>query len=359
MSGQDTSEEKSLPASEKKLQDARKKAQIATSRDMISAALFVILLLYVLLAWPYILSRFSAMFGAAAKAAIAGGRGAWIGATRETWSAMSDIVTPLMVLSILAIVLGALISNRGVVISFHPIKPDLSRIHPVQGFKKLFSIRNFVEFVKALVKSMLLLTALGLLAYSAMRMVMRLPICGSDCVGPGFRAAVLPMLAAALGLFILAAMIDMLLQRWLFMRDMRMTHTEAKRERKEMFGDPTVRGQRQTLRRELAYGDAPARKSLKSREPTLVICASITQAVGLRYVRGETVAPVVIAKANTAEAVRALIESALGRRAPVVTEPELAATILRGARLDEFAPEAAFRDLARVLNQTGAVNATE
>ncbi len=352
MSGDDSSEEKSLPPSQRKLTEARKKGQIATSSDSVAAASMTFLTLYLILAWPNIEEQFARMFDVAGRAAARTGPSGWEAAIRETADASADIVLPLYFIGFLATVLGAVISNKGVIFSFEPLKFDLNRIHPAKGFKKIFSARNFIEFLKAITKSVLLMGALGISAWYGMGAILRIPYCGSGCAGEALVAVAGPLVVLALLLFLFGALVDVIIQKWLFTRDMRMTHSENKREMKETFGDPHIRSARKDLQQAAAKGDSGnASKSLKSRMPTMVIYSKNDIAIGLRYVPGETAAPVVVAKA-TGQRAFALIQNAIDSRVQVENEPTLAQDLLKRAKMDSFIPESSFRGVAKIMNRT-------
>lgn len=356
MSEQQTSEEKSLPPSDRKLRKARKKGQISKSQDMIAASTMVILTLYLLFAWPSIIEQFARIFDASGKAAATGGSAGWKGAIGETLDAMASIIMPIYFLAFIAIVLGSIISNKGMVFSFHPIKPDIKRIHPVEGFKRIFSVRNFIEFIKAFIKSTFLIAALGFAAWYGLSAVLRIPYCGSSCVGEALTVVVVPLIILALLMFVFAALMDSPIQKWLFNRDMKMTHSEYKREQKEIHGDPLIRSARNRIRRDVVAGTAgPASSMLKSRNPTLVICAGNEIAVALRYVAGETPAPIVVGKGTGARA-KQLIELALNLRVRVENDSVLAQELLSRAKMDGFIPQSFFRSVARLLNQSGGLN---
>lgn len=351
MSGQ-TSEEKTLPASEKKLQDARKKGQIAKSQDVISAVTMVVLTLYLIIAWPQIFDAFGRMFDSAGKAASQLGPNAWVGATRDTWDAMSDILMPLYALAVLAIFIGSLISNKGIVIAMEPITPNFSKINPAEGFKRIFGMRNLIEFIKALVKSFLLLGALALAGWLGLKAMMQAPLCGEDCSAWVLTIVAAPVVFAALTLFVLSGVIDATVQRWLFNREMRMTHSEFKREIKDMLGDPQIRGARKDIQRaeiDGAVGRA-TRYVSKDRTPTLIIASDRSIAIALRYAAGETPAPVIVARSVGPNAA-ILIEEAQTMRLPVVNEPDIAKELLRRGKTDSFIPEAYFKDIARIMSQ--------
>ena len=350
MSGNEGSEEKSLPPTDKKLRQAREKGQLAKSADSVSAASVTILTLYLVMAWPSIQGEFARMFDVAGRAAIRGGPSSWEAAIAETVDASTNIVLPLYFLGFLATVLGAIISNKGVVFAVHPLKPDLKRIHPAEGFKKIFSARNIIEFFKALVKSMLLLGALGASAWFGLSAILRIPYCGASCSGEALVAVAGPLVVIALLLFLFGALIDVNIQKWLFTRDMRMTHSEMKREMKEAYGDPHIRSARKELQRASARGESgKASKSLKSRVPSVLVCSGNEVAIALRYVPGETPAPVVVGK-GTGQRAASMIQNAINSRVYVENDPALAQELLRRAKMDSFIPEGLFRTVARILS---------
>ena len=349
MSGDQGSEEKSLPPSEKKIRKAREKGQIAKSSDSVAAASVTILTIYLVMAWPSIKLEFARMFDVAGSAALRGGPLSWEGAISETIDAAANIIIPLYLLGMAATVIGAVISNKGVVFAAHPLKPDLKRIHPAEGFKKIFSIRNIVEFIKALVKSMLLLGALGVSAWFGLSAILRIPYCGEDCSGDVLVAVAGPLVVIAVLLFLFGALIDVTIQKWLFTRDMRMTNSEFKREMKETFGDPQIRSARKDQQRAAASGETgKASKSLKSRAPTVLVCAGNEVAVAIRYVSGETAAPVVVGK-GTGQRAAGMIKSAIDSRIPVEDDSALAHELLRRAKMESYIPESLFRSVARIL----------
>ncbi len=352
MSG-DTSEEKSLPPSEKKLQEGRKKGQIAKSADMVSAIVMIFLVAYLVLGWSVIETAFARMFDTAGLTAARGGPDSWNIAIRDTWAAMGTIMLPLYGVSFLAIFLGSVISNKGIVVSFDQVKPDLKKIHPVEGFKKIFSIRNFIEFLKALVKSMLILLVLAVIGWWGFRSIMRAPLCRPDCSDDVLMIVVVPLVLAAMALFLISALVDMTLQKWLFTRDMKMTHSEMKREMKEIYGDPMVRRARNEARRGDSGGGGSGKASsfLDSTAPTILVCSGGQIAVGLRYVPGETPAPIVVAKGTGARAA-ALIAEAVGIGAPVTNDPDLALALLQQGRIETFVPESLFKEVARVMRKS-------
>jgi len=179
---------------------------------------------------------------------------------------------------------------------------------------------------------------------------LRIPYCGAGCSGEALVAVAGPLIVLALLLFLFGALVDVNIQKWLFTRDMRMTHSEVKREQKETYGDPHIRGARKEQQRASARGETgKASKSLKSKAPTILVCAGNEVAIGLRYVPGETPAPVVVGK-GTGPRAASMIQNAIDSRVHVENDSALAQELLRRAKMESYIPESLFRSVARILS---------
>jgi type III secretion protein U len=354
MSGQG-SEERPLPASKKKLDDARKKGQVATSRDMVGGAGLAFVLGGVLLGAGGAIGAATSMFDAAGEgvAMLARGEGLAPGMERSR-QAIGDAAfataLPAMGLALTGALLAGLAVLRGVPFSADPVKPRLEKLNPVEGFKRLFSIRALVELVKSLVKAVLLALLLVVLLAGGLGALVAVPACGMPCVQGVVAGLGGPMLAAAALLFLVAGLADVGLQAWLFRRDMRMSVTEQKRERKEMEGDPQLRNARRRLMREAA---ALPRIRLGLDRATLLL-AGEDAAIGLRFVRGETPVPIVVARAEGPRA-SSLRSQAAAAGIRVAEEPELVAGLIRRAPPGSPIPQDSFTAVAGALVRAGAL----
>ncbi|TSD85762.1 EscU/YscU/HrcU family type III secretion system export apparatus switch protein [Mycobacterium sp. KBS0706] len=334
---QQTSEDKSLPASTKKLADARRKGQVAHSRDLVTVVALVAGFLYLGVEGPAIMEAFRAILTEP------------IALTAKPFDQSYTIMPTLLALAarivaplVLVIVVASVLANvgflRGIPFSIDPLVPRGDKINPVAGFQRLFSLRNLLEFIKAVVKACTLIGVIGLLALAALRAVLVTPQCGRDCIGLVLVATLKPVLIGIIAVLLVFALIDMMLQRWLFQRDQRMTRSEMKRERKEQDGDPFIRSTRRQLHRGLARGEG------QSSAPTLFVTDGETT-VGIRFVAGETSVPILVSK------------SFKGGMAsvPMETAPLLARQLQADGKIGEAIPAEHFDALARILLRIGAV----
>ena len=196
---------------------------------------------------------------------------------------------------------------------------------------------------------MLLSAAAIVLVLFGLETLVKGPVCGPECIAFSFGSMVKPLFIAFALIFLLFALFDVGLQRWLFLRDQRMTKTEFKRERKDMEGDPMLRQERMRQRREFADGST---MPIGIKNATVLIADGQSSVVGLRYVKGETPVPALVCKGRNDRAIQ-LVATARQLYLPVVEEPELTKALLKNGNLGEFVDQAYFHQVAAVLIQTG------
>lgn len=347
----DTSEEKSQPASDRKLREGRRKGQTARSQDMVSAVVLLSASLALLVLVPRFVGRLRAFFEQVADLYVQPFAEVAPRLMGDAQSLILQGCLPLFALVVVTVILTNWLITRGPVFSLEPLKPQFSRINPVEGLKRLFALRNFVEFLKGLVKVGVLSLAFYVLGRLGLQALLESSRCGLGCVDATFIAVLKPLAITLIVVYLALGLADILLQRWLFRRDQRMTRSEQKRERKDLEGDPAIRQERQRLRRET--------QTLTSRRTglaaaTLVLEGASGEVVGLRYRRGETPVPVVVCSAQ-GDGAQALRQQARAAALPIAAVGDLAARITRRSVPGEPIPEATFQEVADLLVQAGLI----
>ncbi len=343
MSG-DSSEEKTLPPSSKRLKDARKKGQVQSGPDLVSGITTSLLIAYVWFGSGWMREQLQGLLLAAEQASQAG----FIDGLRMLWpqaqSVLAAICLPALAIALVSVALVNLAVHGGFIFAMEPMTPKLDFLMPGKAMKRLYGVKSWVELGKGMVKAGLLGGALWLLAEAALNPLMLVPACGLDCAVAVLADALRPLLGAGVLFYLAAGGLDMLVQRWLFRRDMRMSLTEAKRERKDMDGDPHVKGALRRLREQSARGEL---KRTGFGMATAVIHGG-GYAVGLRYVPGETLLPMAVGKASgeQAEQLIALVRSGDG---PLFQEPSLAAALFAELKLGDMVPPRHFDRVSRAL----------
>ncbi len=181
---------------------------------------------------------------------------------------------------------------------------------------------------------------------AAVQSLVEVPVCGLRCAPPIFGALLAPLLLTCAGLLLLLGGLDIGLQRWLFRREMRMTKSEQKRERKENLGDPTIKQWRRKDQRSRA-GKTGLRNA------TFLIRSSDT-VLAMRYAAPDTTVPVLVARGSQHGAT-ALLDQAKALNLPVVFD---AATVtMIGQRLKAggmIAPDM-FQPIIRCMREAGVI----
>lgn len=218
------------------------------------------------------------------------------------------------------------------------------RLDPVQGFKRLASIRALVEGLKAVLKVTVILG----IAFLVLRdQIQTLPQLMSYSVSQlfVFIGHIMVRLLGGVGFFMLAlAGLDYLYQRWELENEMRMTKQEIKEEVKSREGDPLVRARIKRVQRDIA-----SRRMMEEVPKADVIVTNPTHiAVALKY--DETmVAPRVIAKG--AELVAQKIkELAREHNIPIIENKPLARTIFKTLKIGQMIPRELYSAVAEVLS---------
>ncbi|TKJ68996.1 translocation protein in type III secretion system, RhcU [Pseudomonas viridiflava] len=340
----DTSEEKSQPATDKKLRDARKKGQVAKSQDLVSGVVILLCTLCIAVLLPRARAQVEALIDLTANIYIEPFADVWPRLLDHAEQIVLGITLPVVAVTVSAVILTNIVTMRGVVFSVEPVKPDIKRIHPGEGFKRIFAMRNLIEFLKGLVKVMLLALAFYIVGRQALQALMESSRCGAGCIESTFYLVLKPLVFTVLAAFLLVGAVDVLMQRWLFGRDMKMSRSEQKRERKDVDGDPLIKRERQRQRREM---QALATK-LGLGRASLMIGIGGNWVVGVRYVRGETPVPVVVCRSSPEESVQLLAQAApLG--IAVWADAGLAEQIAKRSVAGDPVPENTFQAVADAL----------
>ena len=339
-------EEKKLPASDKKLRDARRKGQVSQSRDLVSGFTLFAALAYLYFAWPMIVDQFSELVQTVTTTGGSFGEVSMRAIRHSFWMLML-VTSPLVGIIVVLTLAFGMLGTFGPVFSFEPLKPQFDHINPVKGLQKIVSLRNVIEFAKGLAKVVLLASLFVFILIAWLQSLFDAPGCGQSCIEPIIKAVLIPLGIAAALAFVVIGVIDVPIQRWLFLRDMRMTTTEYKREHKDLEGDPMIRHEQQRQRREAVM--QPAKLGVKN---AVIVFMSNDRAVALRYVKGETPVPTVVAKGQGRMAGEILAQA---RQAgiPVIEDATVADPLFETVNTGTYIGQDMFSPVVRYLVRHG------
>ncbi|MBU6267871.1 MAG: flagellar type III secretion system protein FlhB [Sphingomonadales bacterium] len=229
----------------------------------------------------------------------------------------------------------------GPVFSAHPLKPDLSRINPAKGIKRLFSWRMLVEALKATFK----LAVYAVIAWLVIgEMVSEQAVALADA--PHFGAVLVAALLRLMMFFALAALafavVDQVWVRREFAKRMRMSRRELKREHRDREGEPRQKQKRKQLHGELAK----AVRALRAVKGADVILTNPTHyAVALRYDPATMQAPHLVAR-GAGEMARRIRSIAFTYGVPTISDPALTRALFRSSRTGSEIPSAFYEAVA-------------
>jgi flagellar biosynthetic protein FlhB len=240
-------------------------------------------------------------------------------------------------------VAGNLIQT-GFIFSPERLSFDFSKLSPASGFKRIFGLDGFVQFLKSLVKVALT----GLLAWWVLNphMSQLESLAAMDPMAMLlFSADVLRRLVFAVAAFLLIiAGADWFWQRQRFMKRMRMTKEEMKEDFKQSEGDPHIKARQKQLRNERAR-----RRMIQAvPDATVVVMNPTHYAVALKYDAGETPAPLCVAKGMDSLALK-IREVAEAHGVPVIEDPPLARALYASVDVDDIIPPAHYEAVAKII----------
>ena len=256
---------------------------------------------------------------------------------------LHGIAPLLVVLAVIAI--GANFLQTGPIWTTFPLKPDIDRVNPISGFKRLFSWRLVFELAKNLVKLAAFSVILYLIVRDLLPVLMALPQADPRSYLETTFVHALWIVFKLLAALLVIALIDVLYTRWQFNDKQKMSRREVREEVKHREGDPRIRARMKELRREtLARSEALRRLP----EADVLITNPTHLAVALLYQADKMGAPEVIAKGGgeMAEQMKAL---ARRHRVPIVENRTLARALFARTGVDQKIPDEYFAPVAKLL----------
>ena len=262
---------------------------------------------------------------------------------RSVGLSFAGIVAPFIAVLVGSALAGHMLQSRPV-IAFDRIKPDLSKLSPMTGFKRLFGFDGLTNLLKGAVKLGLVGVAVWTTLWPMRGQLEALLTQSPAAIASDMTTLVIRILFAALAVLAVLAAVDYFMQRFRFLRRNRMSKQELKEEFRRNEGDPAVKAKIKQLRRERA------RRRMMAEVPkaTVVVTNPTHYAVALKYESGKMAAPICVAKGVDALALR-IREVAEEHEVPIVENPPLARALYASVEIDEAVPAEHFKAVAQVI----------
>lgn len=344
MAEQSTAQERTEEATPRKRMQARRKGTVAKSHDLTSAVVVTAMLI----ALPAVIGNLGSAFMRSVQSGLGsipnGVESSEI--SRYTWNVLQGPLIAFLPALAVALVAGLAVNfaQVGFVLSPETLSPNLNKINPFTGFKRLLSARAGMEGAKAALKA-------GLFAYLAYITIqahwddLTSLAWGStgatfSVIGTILHQMFLRIVIAWLAL----AALDYFFQRKQVDKQLRMTKQELKQEMREMEQAPELKGAMARKRRALARG----RMMEAVKKADVVVTNPTHFSVAIKYDAGKMHAPQVVAKGQDLIALK-IREVAGEHRVPIVPNPPLARQLYKQCEIGDFVPRDLFQAVAEVL----------
>ncbi|HUB14834.1 MAG TPA: flagellar biosynthesis protein FlhB [Acetobacteraceae bacterium] len=341
MADQTAQQDRTEAATPRRLQRAREEGRIAVSREVqLFAGLAAVTLV---LSWTAgitghdLTAQLAAFLAYADAESLAGPEGlrlAWIAA----WHGAAPVI-----LATLAAGIAAAMLQTGFLLHSSTLQPDLSRISPAAGLRRMFSRDHLMEALKSIAKVALLGFIFWRVLHSDIPALLQSPRWTPAVLLTRTLAPTLHMLFVVLALQAAIAAIDLFWVRLRHAQQLRMSKQDIREEQRETEGDPKIKARIKQIRTHRA------RKRMLAAVPraTVVVTNPTHYAVALAYDRARNAAPRVVAKGVDSLAAR-IREVAEANKVPLVANPPLAQALYR-VELDTEIPAEHYQAVAEII----------
>ncbi|MGI9659184.1 MAG: flagellar biosynthesis protein FlhB [Gaiellaceae bacterium] len=338
-------ENKTEKPTPKRRSEARKKGQAARTQDLAPAIGLLATVGTLALLGPRMLDALKALvsrgLAQAGQPDLATQEGL-ADAVGWTGGDMIRIVGPIAVVAVVAGVL-ANVAQVGLKVTPQAAKPDIKKLNPISGIKRIFGLHLLIETAKTVAKA----SVVGLVVFFAvwpslpeLGALVGLP--AGELISRLGRQVISIAIRASIAFFVIAVA-DFFVQRWRHEKQLKMSVDEVKREGRDADVSPELKGQ---IRKKQMDG---IRQRMLTDVPSadVVITNPTHYAVALRY-EGQVASPEVIAKGADLVA-KAIRDIAAEHGVPVLSNPPLARALYHEVEVGQQIPEHFFQAVAEVL----------
>lgn len=345
MSDQNSAQEKTEEPTQQKLEKAQEEGNVSISTEISSVMLMVVSLFTFLGMGGYMYQHIETVFESLFQNA-----GMPI-ANRNQAMAYLDVafgnaytlMIPLFIVLVSTALIVNLIQTKGA-LSLKAIQPKGSKLNPINGIKRVFSMRGLVELAKGMLKLLIMGSIVyftiqtnieEFVSYSIMPLEHNITEAGSH---------ILLFVSRIFAALLVLSIADAAYQHYQHKQDLKMTKQEVKDEHKQSEGDPKMKGKR----KEMGMSFRKKRLDHAVIESDVVVTNPIHYAIALQYDPQKNNAPIVMAKGQRLRAQK-IKELAKELDIPIVENKPVAQALFASAEVDEYIPEDLYRAVAEIL----------
>lgn len=344
--------DKTEEATPRRKEEARKKGQAAKSRELISAVTLVGVIIAMAAMGDYGLKNLE---GFLTKSLENIGRGVtgegdvinlFIYVVIEFFAITLPVFAVVIVLSI-----GANVLQTGFIHSTEPLKPKLSKLNPIEGFKRMFSGRAFMELLKAIANIAVIGYVVFVYVKDQIYRILLISDMGVNSLFAVPREIIQTELVRVALVVSVLGIIDFIYQKRAFNKEMRMTKQEVREEYKQMEGDPKIKSAIRQRQRAIAS----RRMMHEVPKATVVVTNPTHLAVALKYENGKDSAPKCVAK-GADDIAQKIKQLAKDNKVPVIENKPVARMLYEKVDIDEYIPVELYQAVAEILAMVYSLN---
>ena len=339
------SQDRNLPASERKLKKAREDGQVGRSEDLSHLAVLGAGALSVMVLAPILFDRLQQSMGKQLSfdSASVMQTGSMVKRLSDATSIGVAGCAAFAAITTAAAIVAA-VASGGWVNSLKPLMPDFSRLNPLSGFGNLLTKKKLLSVLKMAIMAGILFAIAAMFLRSGIQTISALVLQPSSSAIRHLTEWLTSGMGLLLLVVVMAALVDVPLQSLLHKGEMKMSHQEVKQEGKESDGNPQIKAKMRQRQREMAQ-----KNSVNAVPKADFVVMNPTHfAVAIRYDEKTMAAPQVISKGADLLAMK-IRDVAKHHAIPVLQSPMLARALYANSELDQDIPSSLYTAVAQVL----------
>lgn len=348
-----SSDQSEKPTS-KRLQDARKDGKVSKSQDLSRTLLLLTWLGMLGLLGHYLLQEWLSTSQALWRDIPATNAQKIIEHLFASGKALITMLSPLIFLAVATALIVEFL-QVGPLLTFKQLQPDLKRLNPAEGVKKMFSQKNLFELVKSVLKTLVLIMIIVIALRAGFADLLELPYSSVHIVFEVYWHTLHLILASVILIFLFVSILDVAYQKYAYTKELMMSKRDIRQEHKNSEGDPLLKSKRRQLHQEWSQENTLG----SVRQSSVVVTNPTHFAVALYYETGKTDLPLVMAKGEdyTAKLIRQAAEEA---GVPIMENVDLARALYRDIPVEHYITADFFEAVAQLLHWAESVrNQTE
>ncbi len=342
--GEDSGDKTEEPTPHK-IREARKKGQIAKSQEMTSALMLIISFYTFKITGPMMLDRLSGHTTMVFSLLDLEFSSTMVGMLlMDGFKTIMLTLAPLLgAVFIMVIIIESL--QTGFLFSLEALTPKFENLNPINGFKKFFALKQYVELFKSIIK----MAAVGTVLFVTIKELYPL-VTQSQQQTPFALIAlvgkiIMDTVTRVAVIYFILAIFDYFYQKYEYMKSLKMSKKEIKEEYKRLEGDPIIKQRQRETQRAMSQG----RQMGQVPGADVVVTNPIHIAIAIQYDPDKKDAiPMVIAKGQRliAEQIKQIADE---HNIPIIENPPLARTLFKQVEIGHYIPKESFKLVAEIL----------